>query len=64
VLFVLQLFCEHQLRVRPSPIAAQFISGVPQACDDADQVGWLKRSNLPPPAFRATQMVLSKNAIK
>lgn len=41
--------------------AAQFISGVPQACDDADQVGWFKRSNLPPLAFRATQIVLSEN---
>jgi ADP-ribose pyrophosphatase YjhB (NUDIX family) len=44
--------------------AAQFISGVSQACDDADQVGWFKRSNLPPLAFRATQIVLRENEIK
>jgi hypothetical protein len=57
-------FVGTNLRVRPFPIAAQFIFGVPQACDDTDQGGWFKRSNLPPPAFRATQMVLSKNEIK
>ncbi len=44
--------------------AAQFISGIPQAGDDADQVGWFERSNLPPLAFRATQKVLSENEIK
>ncbi|MGA7194580.1 MAG: hypothetical protein WBW94_13210, partial [Anaerolineales bacterium] len=44
--------------------AAQFISGVPQACDDADQVGWFERSNLPPLAFRATKKVLGENEIK
>ena len=44
--------------------AAQFISGSPQACDDADQVGWFKRSTLPPLAFRATQKVLGNNEIK
>ena len=43
--------------------AAQLISGVAQACDDADQVGWFERSNLPPLAFRATQKVLGENEI-
>ena len=44
--------------------AAQFISGIPRACDDADQVGWFERSNLPPLAFRATKIVLSENENK
>ena len=44
--------------------SAQLISGIPQACDDADQVGWFERSNLPPLAFRATQIFLSENEIK
>ena len=44
--------------------SAQLISGVPLACDDADQVGWFERSNLPPLAFLATKKVLSENEIK
>ena len=44
--------------------AAQFVSGVAKACDDADQVGWFERSNLPPLAFHATQKVLGENEIK
>ena len=39
--------------------AAQYVSGAPQAGDDADQIGWFERSNLPPLAFHATQKVLS-----
>jgi len=39
--------------------AALYVSGAPQAGDDADQIGWFERSNLPPLAFHATQKVLS-----
>ena len=44
--------------------AAQYISGTPQAKDDADQVGWFERSDLPPLAFHATQKILSEHEIK
>ena len=44
--------------------AAQFVSGIPQAGDDGDQVDWFERSNLPTLAFRATQIVLSENENK
>jgi ADP-ribose pyrophosphatase YjhB (NUDIX family) len=40
--------------------SAQLVSGVPQAGDDADQIGWFERSNLPPLAFHATQSILNK----
>lgn len=38
--------------------AAQVESGILLAGDDADEVGWFERSNLPPLAFRATRLVL------
>jgi ADP-ribose pyrophosphatase YjhB (NUDIX family) len=38
--------------------SAQVISGDLVAGDDADQAAWFDRSQLPPLAFRATQMVL------
>ncbi|HUI88307.1 MAG TPA: NUDIX hydrolase [Anaerolineales bacterium] len=44
--------------------AAQVVSGVAQAGDDADQIGWFARSELPPLAFRATQKVLSQHEVK
>jgi 8-oxo-dGTP diphosphatase len=40
--------------------SAQLVSGVPQAGDDADQIGWFEHSNLPPLAFHATQSILNK----
>jgi 8-oxo-dGTP diphosphatase len=43
---------------------AEVISGIAKAGDDADQVGWFERSNLPPLAFRATRWVLRENEIK
>ena len=39
--------------------AAEIISGNPMAGDDADQVEWFEKSDLPPLAFRATQKILS-----
>ena len=44
--------------------SAEVISGIAKAGDDADQIGWFERSNLPPLAFHATQKVLNKNEIK
>ncbi len=38
--------------------AAEVESGHMAAADDADEVGWFARTNLPPLAFRATQRVL------
>jgi ADP-ribose pyrophosphatase YjhB (NUDIX family) len=40
--------------------AAQVVSGVPQAGDDADQIGWFEQYNLPPLAFHATQKILGE----
>jgi hypothetical protein len=37
---------------------AQVISGEMKAEDDADDVEWFGKNNLPPLAFRATQKVL------
>lgn len=39
--------------------AAQVESGDPVAGDDADEVGWFARSELPPLAFKATQKILA-----
>jgi 8-oxo-dGTP diphosphatase len=36
----------------------EVLSGDLQAADDADQAGWFQRSELPPLAFRATEVVL------
>jgi 8-oxo-dGTP diphosphatase len=41
--------------------SAQVLSGTAKAGDDADQIGWFERANLPPLAFRATQKILSEN---
>ena len=38
--------------------AAEVESGILLAGDDADEVGWFERSELPPLAFRATRQVL------
>ena len=38
--------------------AAEILSGVLQAGDDADRAEWFERVNLPPLAFRATETVL------
>jgi len=38
--------------------AAEVLSGTLFAADDADEVGWFKRSELPPLAFKATHLVL------
>ena len=38
--------------------AAQVESGILRAGDDADEVGWFDRSELPPLAFKATRQVL------
>jgi ADP-ribose pyrophosphatase YjhB (NUDIX family) len=38
--------------------AAQVESGILQAADDADEVGWFERTDLPPLAFKATRLVL------
>lgn len=38
--------------------AAEVLSGSLFAADDADEVGWFKRSELPPLAFKATHLVL------
>lgn len=38
--------------------AAEVESGILQAGDDAEDVGWFERSNLPPLAFKATRQVL------
>lgn len=38
--------------------AAEVESGILLAADDADEVGWFGRSELPPLAFRATRQVL------
>ena len=38
--------------------SAQIISGNAIAGDDADQIGWFERSDLPPLAFHATQKIL------
>ena len=37
---------------------AEVVSGDLQAADDADQVAWFERDQLPPLAFRATQLIL------
>jgi ADP-ribose pyrophosphatase YjhB (NUDIX family) len=39
---------------------AEVIDGVMSPADDADAVEWFERENLPPLAFRATQLVLQK----
>ena len=39
--------------------AAEIQSGQLVAGDDADQVGWFEKSNLPPLAFKATKEILS-----
>ena len=38
--------------------SAQVISGELMAADDADQVAWFERGQLPPLAFRATRKIL------
>jgi 8-oxo-dGTP diphosphatase len=38
--------------------AAEVVSGSLCAADDADEVGWFSRSELPPLAFKATRLVL------
>jgi 8-oxo-dGTP diphosphatase len=38
--------------------AAEVVSGTLSAADDADEVGWFDRSELPPLAFKATRLVL------
>jgi 8-oxo-dGTP diphosphatase len=40
---------------------AEIISGELMPEDDADAVEWFRREQLPPLAFRATQLVLSRN---
>jgi len=40
---------------------AQVISGELQADDDADAAEWFDKNNLPPLAFRATQVILSRD---
>jgi ADP-ribose pyrophosphatase YjhB (NUDIX family) len=37
---------------------AEVVSGDLQAADDADQVAWFERDQLPPLAFQATQLIL------
>jgi ADP-ribose pyrophosphatase YjhB (NUDIX family) len=37
---------------------AQVESGILQAADDADEVGWFERTTLPPLAFKATSQIL------
>ena len=37
---------------------AEILSGELIAGDDADEVGWFEKSNLPPLAFRATKIIL------
>ena len=39
---------------------AHVLSGVLQAADDADQVGWFSLDNLPPLAFDSTRRLLDK----
>ncbi len=36
----------------------EIVSGIPSAGDDADLVDWFDRSQLPPLAFRATEVIL------
>lgn len=38
----------------------EIVSGEPKAADDADEVGWFKKSDLPPLAFKATEEVLRR----
>src|SRR5512138_1529986 len=40
---------------------AEVIDGEMRAADDADAVEWFDKHNLPPLAFRATQVVLSRD---
>ena len=40
---------------------AQVISGELQADDDADAAEWFDKNNLPPLAFRATQVILARD---
>ena len=40
---------------------AEVISGDMKADDDADAVEWFDKNNLPPLAFRATQVILSRD---
>jgi len=40
--------------------AAHVESGILRAADDADEVGWFERSELPPLAFKATQTILAR----
>ena len=40
---------------------AEVVSGALQADDDADAAEWFDRNNLPPLAFRATQVILARD---
>jgi len=40
---------------------AEVISGALQADDDADAAEWFDKNNLPPLAFRATQVILARD---
>jgi len=40
---------------------AEVLSGEMQADDDADAVEWFDKNNLPPLAFRATQVILARD---
>lgn len=40
---------------------AEVISGTLQADDDADAAEWFDKNNLPPLAFRATQVILARD---